>query len=100
MAEYVDIEPLRRHVADVKRALISANSDYLTGYLCALSVTEGIIAGLSTVDVVPREEIAEVFNEIFKICTLPHRADGKAMSARLDIEKFRELEKKYTTSDP
>lgn len=57
MAEYKDIEPLKKQIADIKKAMNSQNSDYLTGYLCALSVTEGIIATLPTADVVPKSEV-------------------------------------------
>lgn len=52
MAEYKDIAPLKEQIADIKKAIHSPNSDYLTGYLCALSVTEGVIAYLPAADVV------------------------------------------------
>lgn len=50
MAEYKDIAPLKEQIADIKKAIHSPNSDYLTGYLCALSVTEGVIAYLPAAD--------------------------------------------------
>ena len=37
-------ESLKDQIYMVKRNLKSENSDYLTGYLCALSAVEGIIA--------------------------------------------------------
>ena len=52
MAEYKDIAPLKEQIADIKKAIHSPNSDYLTGYLCALSATEGVIAYLPASDVV------------------------------------------------
>ena len=51
MAEYKDVAELKKQIADVKKAIRSPNSDYLTGYMCALSVVEGIIASLPTADV-------------------------------------------------
>ena len=60
MAEYKDVAPLRKQIADIKRAVNSPNSDYLTGYICALSVTEGIIAGLPVADVVPKSEVEKL----------------------------------------
>jgi hypothetical protein len=52
MAEYKDITELKKQIADFKKAVHSPNGDYLTGYVCALSATEGIIAGLPDADVV------------------------------------------------
>jgi hypothetical protein len=52
MAEYKDITELKKQIADFKKAAHSPNGDYLTGYVCALSATEGIIAGLPDADVV------------------------------------------------
>lgn len=58
MTKIVDIEPLNKHkelpdedvlkdlreqIASLKRCVTSENSDYLTGYLCALSAVEGMI---------------------------------------------------------
>ena len=53
MAEYKDITELKKQIADFKKAVHSPNGDYLTGYVCALSATEGIIAGLPDADVFP-----------------------------------------------
>ena len=52
MAEYKDVEPLKKQIADFKRAVKSENSDYLTGYISALSVVEGAIAEQPTANVV------------------------------------------------
>ena len=52
MAEYKDTTKLAKEIADFKKTCNSPNSDYLTGYLSALSVTEGIIANIPTADVV------------------------------------------------
>ena len=53
MAEYKNVEPLKRQIADFKRAVKSENSDYLTGYISALSAVEGMIAGQPAADVAP-----------------------------------------------
>jgi hypothetical protein len=52
MAEYKDISDLKKQISDFKKVVHSPNGDYLTGYVCALSATEGIIAGLPDADVV------------------------------------------------
>ncbi len=55
MAEYKDVEPLKKQIADFKRAVNAVkpmNSDYLTGYISALSVVEGAIAEQPDADVV------------------------------------------------
>jgi hypothetical protein len=56
MSRYIDIAPLIKEIADFKKSINSPNSDYMTGYICAISVTEGIIANQllkqSTADVV------------------------------------------------
>lgn len=52
MKRYIDATDLAKQIADFKRAVNSPNSDYMTGYLSALSVTEGMIAGTPTADVV------------------------------------------------
>lgn len=38
------LDDLRKQITDFKRCVKSYNSDYLTGYLSALSVVEGMIA--------------------------------------------------------
>lgn len=53
MAEYIVSEPLKKEIADFKRTVKCDNSDYLTGYICALSVVEGMIAELPAADVEP-----------------------------------------------
>ena len=55
MAEYKDVELPKKQIADFKRAVNAVkpmNSDYLTGYISALSVVEGAIAEQPTADVV------------------------------------------------
>ena len=52
MSRYIDAENISKQIADFKRVVNSPNSDYMTGYLCALSVTEGMIAKTPTADVV------------------------------------------------
>lgn len=51
MAEYIDAEPLKKEIADFKRTVKCDNSDYLTGYICALSAVEGMIAEQPAADV-------------------------------------------------
>lgn len=57
MATYRDIEPLLKKIAHLKKTINSPNTDYMTGYMSAMSVTQGIIAWLPDADVVPREEV-------------------------------------------
>lgn len=52
MSRYIDATDIAKQIADFKRVINSPNSDYMTGYLCALSVTEGMIANTDTADVV------------------------------------------------
>ena len=54
MSEYKDVELLKKQIADFKRAVNSVkpmNSDYLTGYISALSAVEEAIAKQPTADV-------------------------------------------------
>ena len=54
MTEYKDVELLKNQIADFKRAVNAVkpmNSDYLTGYISALSVIEGVIAEQPIADV-------------------------------------------------
>ena len=56
MTEYKDVELLKNQIADFKRAVNAVkpmNSDYLTGYISALSVIEGVIAEQPATDVTP-----------------------------------------------
>ena len=52
MSRYIDATDIAKQIADFKRVVNSPNSDYMTGYLCALSVTEGMIAKTPTADAV------------------------------------------------
>ena len=38
------VDALKKQIKDRKKSVKSGNSDYLTGYLCALSAVEGMIA--------------------------------------------------------
>ena len=51
MAEYIDVTPLKKQIKDFKQSVHSSNCDYMTGYLSAISATEGIIADIPTADV-------------------------------------------------
>ena len=70
MPEYKDVTELKKQISDFKRMVQSPNSDYLTGYVCALSVTEGMIAGIPTADVVEvvRCKDCEFFSPKTDIC--------------------------------
>ena len=52
------VEELKKQIAKVKRCFTSENSDYKTGYICALSVVEGMIAYLVDSGTIP--ELLEV----------------------------------------
>lgn len=43
----ISADALKKQIAKVKRCFHSENSDYMTGYLSAMSVVEGMIAYLS-----------------------------------------------------
>ena len=43
----ISADALRKQIAKVKRCFRSDNNDYMTGYLSALSVVEGMIAYLT-----------------------------------------------------
>ena len=52
MPKFIDITKIKNQIADFKRAVPCSNSDYLNGYISALSVVEGMIAETPTADVV------------------------------------------------
>lgn len=52
MSRYIDVADITKQIADFKKSVNSPNSDYMTGYICALSVTEGMIANTPTADLV------------------------------------------------
>ena len=56
MHEYKDVAELKKQIHDFKRAVNSSNGEYMTGYISALSVVEGMIAGLPDVNIVSLEE--------------------------------------------
>lgn len=49
----IDADALKKEIVDLKLKLRSENQDYYTGYICALSVVEGMIAYAPTIDAVP-----------------------------------------------
>ena len=53
MAEFKDVEVLKEQISVLKRTVKYDNSDYLMGYMSALSVVEGLIAIMDNVDVNP-----------------------------------------------
>ena len=44
--DMISADALKKQIAKVKRCFTSENSDYMTGYLSAMSVVEGMIAYL------------------------------------------------------
>jgi hypothetical protein len=53
MSRYIDVTDIAKQIADFKKTVNSPNSDYMTGYLSALSVVEGMIANTPTANVAP-----------------------------------------------
>ena len=84
MAEYRNVEPLKKEIADLKRTIHSENTDYQTGYMSALSVVEGMIAEQPAVEVVcckdckywKQERYAS--SEVYMNCTRHDRGYGDA----------------------
>ena len=73
MAEYKDVEQLKKQIADFKRAVNSVepmNSDYLTGYISALSVIEGEIAKQPTADVAPVRHGHWIYENFYTHCSV------------------------------
>lgn len=74
MARLIDADALAMEIAKAKRCIQSKNSDYLTGYVSALSGVEGQIAYQPTVEVVHGQrlynahEVAEIIAELFGDC--------------------------------
>ena len=69
MAEYIFSEPLKKEIADFKRTVKSDNSDYLTGYICALSAVEGMIAEQPAAEVEPVRRGKWLENEYRHYCS-------------------------------
>ena len=74
MTEYKDVELLKKQIADFKRAVNAVkpmNSDYLTGYISALSVIEGAIAEQPIADVakVVRCKDCKYYRKMYKLCS-------------------------------
>ena len=79
MAEYKNVTILKKQIYDFKRNITSPNNDYLTGYISALSVVEGMLAEL------PSRSLIEV------VCPYYHLDNCSAMppdniSAFIDVE--------------
>ena len=73
MAEYKDVELLKKQIDDFKRAVNSVkpmNSDYLTGYISALSVVEGEIAKQPTADVAPVRHGHWIYENFYTHCSV------------------------------
>ena len=77
-------EKKQQEIADFKRTVKCDNSDYLTGYICALSAVEGMIAEQPAVEVVcckdckywKQERYAS--SEVYMNCTRHDRGYGDA----------------------
>lgn len=69
MSRYIDATEITEQIANFKKAVNSPHSDYMTGYLSALSVTEGMIANTPTADVAPiADTVRKMHSEIKKRC--------------------------------
>lgn len=51
---------LAKQIAEWKKNLKSENQDYLTGYMCGLSVVEGMIADMPAIPSIPVEWLRNV----------------------------------------
>ena len=69
MAEYKNVEPLKKEIADLKRTIHSENTDYQTGYMSALSVVEGMIAEQPAAEVEPVRRGKWLENEYRHYCS-------------------------------
>ena len=69
MSRYIDVTDIAKQIADFKRGINSPNSDYMTGYICALSVTEGMIADAPAADVVEVVRCKDCKHYIASYCT-------------------------------
>lgn len=71
MAEYKDVEPLKKQMVDFKRAVNATkpmNSDYLTGYISALSAVEETISQQPTADVIEVVRCKDCVNFEYTLC--------------------------------
>lgn len=59
----LDVDELKKQIAKVKKCFHSENSDYMTGYISALSVVEGMIAYLSEPPKEPKRPIYATFDD-------------------------------------
>lgn len=55
----ISADALKKQIAKVKKCFTSENSDYMTGYISALSVVEGIIAYLEAPEDCERKDDAQ-----------------------------------------
>ena len=86
MAEYKDVEQMKKQIADFKRAVNAVepmNSDYLTGYISALSVVEGEIAEQPAADVAPVRRGEWASEETAVTCT----ACGRSYDTDFEIKR-------------
>jgi hypothetical protein len=88
MARYIDVTDITKQIADFKKAVNSPNSDYLTGYICALSVTEGLIAETPTADVAPRADTVREFADRLKNYYTHLKGSTSASLAAYHIEQI------------
>lgn len=50
MNEYINATLLKKKLKGEKMSVFSSNSDYMTGFLSAMSIIEGVIANMPTVE--------------------------------------------------
>lgn len=78
MAEYKDVELLKKQITDFKRAVNSVkpmNSDYITGYISALSAVEEAIAEQPTADVAEVVRCKDCIYRGREDCAMFYRCD-------------------------
>ena len=107
MAEYKDVEPLKKQIADFKRAVNSVkpmNSDYLTGYISALSVVEGEIAEQPTADVVPVRHGHIIWKRRhrsgFRHVKCLHRFCNFVIEDNAPCKHIAKIDERYTIDEP
>ena len=107
MAEYKDVELLKKQIADFKRAVNSVkpmNSDYLTGYISALSVVEGAIAEQPTADVAPVRHGHIIWKRRrrggFRHAKCLHRFCNFVIEDNAPCKHIAKIDERYTTDEP
>ena len=107
MAEYKDVELLKKQIDDFKRAVNSVkpmNSDYLTGYISALSVVEGAIAEKPAADVAPVRHGHIIWKRRrrggFRHVKCLHRFCNFVIEDNAPCKHIAKIDERYATDEP